>query len=79
MVQIGLAYWFFVRGLRVLPALEVSLLVLLEPVLNPLWTWLVHGERPSLLASAGGGIMLLALAARSILERPVRPVAVPPD
>ena len=78
-VQIGLAYWFFVRGLRVLPALEVSLLVLLEPVLNPLWTWLVHGERPSLLASAGGGIMLLALAARSILERPVRPVAVPPD
>jgi DME family drug/metabolite transporter len=78
-VQIGIAYWFFVRGLRVLPALEVSLLVLLEPVLNPLWTWLVHGERPSLLASVGGGVMLIALAARSILERPVRPVAAPPD
>ena len=63
-IQIGIAYWLFSKGLRALPALEVSLLVLLEPVLNPLWTWLVHGERPSLLASAGGGIMVVALAAR---------------
>ncbi len=39
-VQIGLAYWLFSKGLKRLPALEVSLLVLLEPVLNPLWTWL---------------------------------------
>ncbi|KAB2954016.1 MAG: DMT family transporter, partial [Thermoanaerobaculia bacterium] len=67
-VQIGLAYWFFARGLRALGALEVSLLVLLEPVLNPLWTWLLHGERPGLAASAGGAVMLAALAARAVLE-----------
>jgi len=68
-VQIGLAYWLFSKGLKRLPALEVSLLVLLEPVLNPLWTWLANGERPSALASLGGAIMIAALAARVLLQR----------
>jgi drug/metabolite transporter (DMT)-like permease len=77
-VQIGVAYWLFTRGLRRLTALEVSLLVLLEPVLNPLWTWLLHGERPTLLASAGGAAMLAALAARTLFERPLKPLPTPP-
>jgi drug/metabolite transporter (DMT)-like permease len=77
-VQIGLAYWLFNRGLRRLTALEVSLLVLLEPVLNPFWTWLLHGERPSIQAAVGGGVMLAALAARTLFDRPVAPVEVPP-
>jgi drug/metabolite transporter (DMT)-like permease len=68
-VQIGLAYWLFVRGLAHLSALEVSLLVLVEPVLNPLWTWLLHDERPTALALAGGAVMLAALAARALLDR----------
>ena len=68
-IQIGLAYWLFSKGLKRLPALEVSLLVLLEPVLNPLWTWLTAGERPSALASAGGAIMIVALAAQVLTQR----------
>jgi drug/metabolite transporter (DMT)-like permease len=64
-VQVGVAYAFFTRGLRVLPAIEVSLLVLLEPVLNPLWTWLLTGEEPGALALAGGAVMIVALAARA--------------
>ncbi len=74
-IQIGLAYWLFAKGLRDLPALEVSLLVLLEPVLNPLWTWFATGERPSALAAAGGAVMIAALAARVLLQRPARAVA----
>ncbi len=74
-IQIGLAYWLFSKGLKRLPALEVSLLVLLEPVLNPLWTWLTAGERPSALASAGGAIMIFALAAQVLLRRGERPAA----
>jgi len=70
-VQIGLAYWLFTRGLRALRAIEVSLLALLEPVLNPLWTWLLHDERPSPLALTGGALMLAALAARALLDRGV--------
>jgi DME family drug/metabolite transporter len=68
-VQIGCAYWLFSRGLQKLRAIEVSLLALLEPVLNPLWTWLVHHERPSALALSGGAVMLSSLAARALVEQ----------
>jgi drug/metabolite transporter (DMT)-like permease len=75
--QIGLAYWFFSRALRRLPALEVALLILLEPVLNPIWTWLLVGERPSTLALAGGAVMIAALAAKTLFDRAPGPVVVP--
>jgi len=65
-VQVGLSYWFLSGGLRVLPALEASMLLLLEPVLNPVWTWLLHGERPSVLALAGGALLLTVLAVRAV-------------
>ncbi len=72
-IQIGLAYWLFVKGLRHLQALEVSLLVLLEPVLNPLWTWWLHDERPGALALAGGAVLLAAIGLRTLLDRPTAP------
>jgi DME family drug/metabolite transporter len=79
-VQIGVAYWLFARGLRVLSALEISLLVLLEPVLNPLWTWILQGEQPSALALLGGAVMVTALAARALFDRGARaPETPPPD
>ena len=69
--QIALAYVFLVRGVRRVGALEASLLILLEPVLSPLWAWLVHGEQPSSLAVAGGAIILIATAAYTAWgERP---------
>jgi drug/metabolite transporter (DMT)-like permease len=64
-MQVGLAYFFLSRGLRALPALEVSLLLLLEPVLNPVWTWLLHDERPTPLALTGGAVLLVVLATRA--------------
>jgi drug/metabolite transporter (DMT)-like permease len=63
-IQIALAYWLFSRALSAIPTLEASLLVLIEPVLNPVWTWLLVGERPSSLAAAGGAVMVLALGAK---------------
>jgi drug/metabolite transporter, DME family len=32
----------------------------LEPVMNPIWAWLVHGEKPGPWAVAGGAIILSA-------------------
>jgi drug/metabolite transporter (DMT)-like permease len=58
--QIALAYVFMVHGVRRVGALEVSLLVLLEPVLGPLWAWLIHAERPSNPALLGGAIIIVA-------------------
>ena len=60
--QIALAYVFLVRGVRRVGALEVSLLVLLEPVLGPVWAWMIHGERPATPALFGGAIIVIATA-----------------
>ena len=65
-IQVGVAYVVFTRALGRLPALEVSLLLLIEPVLNPLWAWLVHGETPGLGARLGGLLILVATAAASV-------------
>ena len=64
--QVGLAYVFLTRGLGRLTAVEVSLLLLLEPALSPFWAWLVHGETPGLLASLGGAVILAATTVRSV-------------
>lgn len=64
--QIALAYLLVTRAVRHLEALEVTLLLLLEPVLNPLWTLLVHREIPSFWALLGAGILLVATLIRSL-------------
>lgn len=58
--QIGLAYALLGKGLTRVPALQASLILLLEPALNPLWTWLWHDERPGPLTLAAGGVILAA-------------------
>ncbi len=67
-IQIGLAYLLLTAGLRRVPALETSLLLLVEPVLNPLWAWWLHGERPTGWALVGGALILGATVA-SLLGR----------
>ncbi|MBV8902925.1 MAG: DMT family transporter [Acidobacteriia bacterium] len=59
-VQIGLAYFLLTRAIRHVPAFEATAVLLLEPVMNPVWTWLVHRERPGTWALAGGAIILSA-------------------
>jgi len=65
--QLGMAYALFQWGLRSIPAVEASLLILLEPVLNPVWTFLLAGEQPGPWALVGGGIILLATAWRTLV------------
>jgi DME family drug/metabolite transporter len=66
--QVGVAYVFLTRALEEVPAFEAALLLLLEPVLNPIWSWLVHGERPSPWSFAGGGVILMATVVKSWLD-----------
>src|SRR4051794_27254452 len=63
--QIAVAYVFLIRGLVRVRAFEASLLLLLEPVLNPIWSWLVHGERPGVWSIAGAAVIPLAPAGES--------------
>lgn len=43
---------------------EASVIVLIEPVLNPIWVALVVGELPSAGTLTGGGVILLGLVLR---------------
>lgn len=69
--QIGAAYVCLTAAVRRLPALEVSLILLIEPVLNPVWTWIVRGEAPGQAVMAGGGVILAAAATRALRVEPV--------
>jgi drug/metabolite transporter (DMT)-like permease len=64
--QIGLAYALLTRAVTELHALEVSLLLLLEPLLSPLWAALVVGEVPGALSWAGGVLVLSATVSQSL-------------
>ena len=78
--QVALSYVFLTAGVRRLPALQTSLLLLAEPALNPVWAWIVHGERPTALALAGGGLILGSTAAKAWVDArvPSRPERRPP-
>jgi drug/metabolite transporter (DMT)-like permease len=71
-VQLGLAYLLFIRGVRRVPAAEASLISMLEPVLNPVWVLIGFGERPGRWAIAGGAIVIAAVLLRTLLPQPQR-------
>jgi drug/metabolite transporter, DME family len=63
-IQLGLPYWLMARGLRSISAPEAGAITLLEPILNPVWTWLIADEVPSVWTFVGGAVILAALAYR---------------
>lgn len=60
--QIALPYVLFVHAIKQIPALEASLLSMLEPILNPIWVMLFVGEFPSVNAVIGGSVIIGAVA-----------------
>jgi len=73
--QIGIASLLLSYGVKHVTALQSLLICVLEPILNPVWVFLVMGERPGPRALAGGAIILVAVTARSVLS--LRPAARP--
>lgn len=65
-VQMGLPYLLMARGLRTVGPSEAGTLTLLEPILNPLWAYLVapEKEQPTVWVLAGGVCILGGLAYR---------------
>ncbi|MEM7032837.1 MAG: DMT family transporter, partial [Chloroflexota bacterium] len=64
--QIGLSFVLYSWAIQHLQALEATLIVTLEPVLNPIWVFLVIGEIPGSLAFVGGALVLGAVIIRAI-------------
>lgn len=65
--QIGLAYTLFTLGMaRGVRSLDAGIVGYIEPVLNPLWVFLILNERPSKWALIGGSIIIGAVLAHTL-------------
>ncbi|MCS7013227.1 MAG: EamA family transporter [Chloroherpetonaceae bacterium] len=64
--QIGIPYLLFTRGIRALRAVDAALIGMLEPVLNPVWAFLIVGEVPSMYAFIGGAIIIVAVFVQNV-------------
>jgi drug/metabolite transporter (DMT)-like permease len=78
-VQLACAYALFVQGLRHVTATQASLIGMLEPICNPIWVFLLLGERPGLYAILGGVIVLGAVAWRTFGATPAAARVAPTD
>jgi drug/metabolite transporter (DMT)-like permease len=61
MVNLGLGLALFVTGARLIPSVLSALLSVIEPILGPIWVWLVHAEEPGTRTLIGGSVVLAAL------------------
>lgn len=68
-IQLGWSYLIFMEAMgRGVRSLDAGIVCYVEPVLNPVWVFLVVGERPSQWALLGGSIIILAVIAHMILD-----------
>jgi len=68
-VQLGIAYALFTEGMaRGVRSLDAGIICYIEPVLNPVWVFLVLGERPSRWALLGGTIIVAAVIIHMLLD-----------
>jgi len=67
--QIALPYLLYARAIRVLPALESSLLATVEPILSPVWVYWATRERPTTWALAGAMFIVGSVVLRAVLAQ----------
>ena len=60
-LQLTIPIIFYARGAKSVTAITLSLIVMLDAVLNPLWPWLFVGETPGRPAFIGGAIIVGAV------------------
>ena len=62
LIVLPISFGLISIGPRYLPAPEVSLIVLLEAVIGPLWAWAFISQLPTLVSLAGGALIVATLA-----------------
>jgi drug/metabolite transporter (DMT)-like permease len=69
-VQLGISYMLFTSGMsHGVRSLDAGIVCYAEPLLNPVWVFLVLGERPSSWALLGGAIIVAAVICHMLLDR----------
>ncbi len=66
-LQIGIPSVLYSVAIKHVTALEASIITMVEPLVNPIWVFLIIGEQPGFWAMVGGVVILLAISARYIL------------
>jgi drug/metabolite transporter (DMT)-like permease len=66
--QLGLSYVLYSIAIKRVTALEGVLVPIVEPVLNPLWVFLLIGESPGPWAIAGGIVVFITISIRSVIQ-----------
>lgn len=64
--QLGLSYYFYTKAIPHVTALEAVLVPVIEPILNPVWVYIVMGETPSPIALVGACVILAAVTWRAL-------------
>jgi drug/metabolite transporter (DMT)-like permease len=64
--QLGCSYILYAEAIKYVTALEGILIPILEPVLNPVWVFLLIGEVPGPWAMVGGTIVLVSVTLRCV-------------
>ena len=67
-VQLGTGYVLYTMAISHVTAMEAILIPLIEPVLNPIWVFLLMGEVPATTALAGGFVIIAAVTLRHATE-----------
>jgi len=66
-IQLGLSYVLYSEAIKHVTALEAILIPSIEPILNPIWVFLILEERPGKWALIGGLIVLISVTLRSLI------------
>lgn len=67
-VQLGLPYILYSKAIKHVTALEASLIPIIEPILNPVWVFLVLGEAPGKWAVIGGIVVVVVITGRCLIS-----------
>lgn len=65
--QLGLSFVLYSTAIKSVTALEAAIITMIEPLLNPLWVFLLLGEKPGFWAILGGTVILIGITARYVL------------
>jgi drug/metabolite transporter (DMT)-like permease len=72
-LQLAIPAIYYAKGAKSVSAVTLSLIVMLDAVLNPLWPWLAFGEQPGYAALLGGtvivGAVLISIFGGRVLNR----------
>lgn len=64
--QLGLPFLIYSRAIKQVSALDAVLVQTVEPLLNPIWVFLVIGEVPGSWAIAGGAVVICVVTYRNM-------------